>query len=62
MKAKKEYVIFKESLFGVITILVLSIIILNRGNKVKADFQHVKGRLLYLEKSFEKLPIRNPDI
>ncbi len=44
---------------GVITILVLSILILFRGNKTKLDFKHVKDNLIYIEKSFEELPNRH---
>jgi hypothetical protein len=60
MKAKKEYVYFYEGLYGVITIIVVSIIILIRGGKEKSDFHQMKRKITYLEKTFEKFPPRNP--
>jgi hypothetical protein len=59
MNTKKKYIIFKKSMAGVITILALSVLILSRGHKTKLDFQHVKGKLIYVEKTFEELPNRH---
>ena len=59
MNKKKQYPIFKASIVGVIIILVLGSSILIRGTKEKTEFQNIKGKITYLDKSYEELPNRN---
>lgn len=61
MKLKQQYQIFKKSIVGVITILILGSLILYRGTKEKTEFYQVTGKIVYLDKTFEELPIRHPD-
>jgi len=59
MKAKKQYHIFFESLAGAITIIVLGSFILIRGTKDKSEFTQLKGKIIYLDKTFQELPKRH---
>lgn len=56
MNAKKQYPVFKKSLAGVITILVLGSLILIRGTKEKTEFPHISGKIIYKGKVYEELP------
>lgn len=60
MDTKKQYPIFKKSMAGVITIIVLGSVILARGTKEKGEFNHMTGRVTLLEKTYQELPIRHP--
>jgi hypothetical protein len=59
MNIKKQYPVFKKSLAGVITIIILGSFILVRGIKEKSDFHRISGRITYLGKVYEELPNRD---
>jgi hypothetical protein len=59
MNIKKQYPVFKKSLAGVITIIILGSFILIRGRKEKSDFHHIAGKITYLGKVYEELPKRD---
>lgn len=59
MNTKKQYPVFKKSLAGVITIIILGSFILIRGTKEKTDFHRIAGRITYLGKVYEELPTRD---
>lgn len=58
MAVNQPYTIFTKSLFGVGFILLLSFSIFFRGTK-KNEFQYISGKITYLDKIYEDLPIRN---
>ncbi|HEY3370730.1 MAG TPA: hypothetical protein VGK10_07775 [Prolixibacteraceae bacterium] len=59
MKTKLQYPIFKKSIAGVITILILGSFILIRGTKDKTEFHQLTGKVVFLDKTFEELPLRH---
>lgn len=59
MNIKKQYPVFKKSLAGAITIIILGSFVLVRGIKEKSDFHRISGRITYLGKVYEELPNRD---
>ncbi len=59
MNTKRQYPIFKKSIAGIITILILGSIIMIRGTKDKTEFNQLTGRIVFLDKTFEELPLRH---
>lgn len=59
MNIKKQYPVFKKSLAGAITIIILGSFVLVRGIKEKSDFHRMSGRITYLGKVYEELPNRD---
>jgi hypothetical protein len=57
---KTPHHIFNKSMYGVITIIALSSILLTRGKKEKSEFQNITGKITFIEKAYQELPIRNP--
>lgn len=56
MDKSKQHPIFLKELLSLLFCLALSITVIVRANKLKSDFIHVKGKIIYLEK---KLPNRD---
>ena len=61
MNTKRQYPVFKKSIVGVITILFLGSMILIRGTKDKIEFHQLTGKIVFLAKTFEELPLRHED-
>lgn len=59
MPTEQPYQIFVKSLFGVAFIIVTASYIFFRGTKEKNEFQSIAGKITYIDKVYENLPIRN---
>ena len=59
MNTTKQYPVFKKSLAGIITVIILGSFILVRGTKEKSQFHHVTGKITYIGKVYEELPVRD---
>lgn len=59
MNTKRQYPIFKKSIAGIITILILGSIVLIRGTKDKTEFHQMTGKIVFIDKTFEELPLRH---
>lgn len=51
--------IFLKSVYGAITIMILSCFLIFRGTKTDKEFYKASGKITYLEKHFGQLPNRN---
>jgi hypothetical protein len=59
MSQKNTPHIFNKSMYGAITIIALSALLLVRGKKEKSEFQSFTGTIISLEKTFQELPLRD---
>ena len=59
MNTKRQYPVFAKSLAGVVTIFILGCIILIRGVKDKHEFHQLTGKIVFVGRTFEELPLRH---
>lgn len=55
----KKPAIFFKSIYGIITVIVLSCFVLIRGTKTEREFDKVSGKITYIGKHYNELPNRD---
>ncbi|MDQ8006408.1 MAG: hypothetical protein REI64_16515 [Pedobacter sp.] len=55
----KKPVIFFKTIYGIITVIVLSCFGIIRGTKTEKEFDKVSGKITYIGKHYKELPNRN---
>ncbi len=59
LNSKTPYPIFHRSLVSIALIIILSCMMIYRGDKEKSQYNHLTGKITFLDDNYDEYPFRN---